>query len=166
MAIIEFSRTNAQGQTFEFKCCVGTQQNGNPTFKDMYDNEYNAWLMHYENGVPIAYHYKGVADEPCCEEKSVTIKYDVLSLSPDFSAITRGGLVTKTQKWNDPKLIAFLEPIKFNTFDKCKRGINGILEREFKVMPIFDPMSDQEAVVLESDMYPLVVAFQTHLASL
>lgn len=167
MAIIEFSRTNqATQQVVNFKCCVSAQPDVEKTPKQLFDEEIGDWLLVEENGCKIMYIVRNVIERRSFPKKT-QVFFDVESLVPDMTANTRNGReLDKSQTWNNTALIKYFEGFSMDGLGKAKRAINGVLEREFFCMPIFDPMNNQDAVVLESNMYPLVVAFQTHLASL
>ena len=162
---ITFNRT-VNGVLTEFEACVTAENDNVLSIKEMYENEENSWLKIEKKGVPIFYRYNGLVFKHASAPKSVSIFYDIHSLVPDLTEPTRNGVTTDVrQLWNDPLLIKFFESMSYTTQQEAKRSINGILEREFGALPIFDPIGNQDAIINEEDMAIRVAEFQTLLNS-
>jgi len=165
MAVVNFTRTNqVTGEVINFSCNLVYNATV-PTPKEQIENELNYWLKSTKDFVHTLHTIKATKDDG--SQGIATIYYDEVELYPTLLEATKGGAdYNLSLSWVNPQLIKYFFGMSISYEAKMKRAINGILEKKFNCLPIFDPMNDQDVVVLESDIYPLVVAFQTHLASL
>lgn len=165
--ITQFTRTTPSGQTLQFTVCAERESDSLLSVEQMVSSQLNSWLLIERKGIKTIYIYRGVIREMSSYPKSVSITYDILSMVDDLSEITRGGAsYGLTQTWNDPILMSFFEPLKFDAIDKAKRGLNGILEREFGVLPIYNPLDPTQIIVAESTMMIKVNEYKAILAQM
>jgi hypothetical protein len=165
--VVTFQRTNqATGEILDFTCCVSDQPNESKTPKQLYDEQVGNWVLVTKKDCHLM-HIIRDASESQCHPKYASFNYDLESLVPDMTENTiNGRILHNTLLWNNLPLMKYFEETSINGVGKAKRQVNGILEKVFFALPIFDPMGTQDVISSEASMYTRVVEFQTYIASL